>query len=675
MAGNKEIVLTTCPRDCYDSCGIAVIKRDGKIRKVVGNPDHPVARGALCGKCALGYNGVWRDPAVRLSSPLKRVGPKGEGRFEAVSWDEAIAAIAARYTTIVEESGPKAIVHAHYTGTCSRIAGGFPMRFFNRLGAREVEPDSVCNLAGHVALGYILGSSVIGFDPRTAKDARSITVWGANPSASAPHAHKHWLPEAPGTKIVIDPVRHATAEAADLHLQLFPGSDAALAFTLLHILRRDGKFDRNFIEANVLGWDEVEPLLDPCTPEWCAEITGLDAGAIEEAARIYGDGPALLWLGQGLQRQYHGGNIFRACALLPAATGNFAKPGAGLYYLNGGEMRGFDEGFIEGEELRTGPREAFSQMDLAAKLEDANDIRAFLTWNINPAASSPEQERLRAALARDDLFTVVIDLFQTDTADYADYVLPAASFLELDDLMPSYFNLNLGAVAKCQEPVGDSLPNSEIFRRLARAMSFEEEALYEADASMIARMLENSPFEGSFEDLKKVGWVDLLPEIYIPFADHKFPTASGKIEVASTAAAADGHPRVPQPSYDARPPGGRLRLLSPATKWIMNDTYANDPKIEEQIGNVSIAIHPDDAARLGIQTGAAVRLANETGALVATAEISDVIPPGAALSHKGRWPKREEQRINVNSLNSGQKSDMGDSTCVHGVEVSVGPAG
>ena len=250
------------------------------------------------------------------------------------------------------------------------------------------------------------------------------------------------------------------------------------------------------------------------------------SGRHRRSARIYGDGPALLWLGQGLQRQYHGGNIFRACALLPAATGNFAKPGAGLYYLNGGEMRGFDDGFIEGEELRAGPREAFSQMDLAAKLEDASDVRAFMTWNINPAASSPEQERLRAALTRDDLFTVVVDLFQTDTADYADYVLPAASFLELDDLMPSYFNLNLGAVAKCQEPVGESLPNSEIFRRLARAMGFEEAALYESDASMIARMLENSPYEGSFEDLKKVGWVDLLPEIYIPFADLNFPTAS-----------------------------------------------------------------------------------------------------------------------------------------------------
>ena len=675
MPGEKEIVLTTCPRDCYDSCGIAVIKRGGEIRKVVGNPDHPVSRGALCGKCALGYNGVWRDPAARLATPLKRVGPKGEGKFEPVSWEEAIAAIAARLTAIVDERGAESIVHAHYTGTCSRIAGGFPMRFFNRLGAREVEPDSVCNLAGHVALEYILGSSVIGFDPRTAKDANSIVVWGANPSASAPHAHKHWLPEAPGTKIVVDPVRHATAEAADLHLQLFPGSDAALAFTLLHILRRDGRFDRNFIAANLLGWEEVEPLLDPCTPEWGAEITGVEQAAIEEAARIYGDGPALLWLGQGLQRQYHGGNIFRACALLPAATGNFAKPGAGLYYLNGGGTRGFDDGFIEGEELRAGPRNAFSQMDLAARLEDASDIRAFMTWNINPAASSPEQARLREALAREDLLTVVIDLFQTDTADFADYVLPAASFLELDDLMPSYFNLNLGAVVKCQEPVGQSLPNQEIFRCLARAMGYEEEALYESDVSMIARMLESSPFEGSFEDLKTLGWVDLLPEPYIQFADLGFPTPSGKIEVASARAEADGHPRVPQPSYDARPAAGRLRLLSPASKWIMNDTYANDPNVEEQIGAVSVAIHPDDAARLGIQSGAAIKLANETGALVMTAEISEIIPPGAALTHKGRWPKREGQEVNVNALNPGQKTDMGESTCVHGVEVSVGPAG
>ncbi|HEY2110886.1 MAG TPA: molybdopterin-dependent oxidoreductase, partial [Dongiaceae bacterium] len=190
MPGDKTIIRTTCPRDCYDSCGIAVIKRRGVITKVMGDPDHPVARGALCGKCALAYNGVWRDAAQRLQHPLKRIGPKGEGRFTAVSWDEALGEIAARLQRIVAESGPAGIWHTHYTGTCSLIAGGFPARFFNRLGASEIEPDSICNLAGHVALDLVFGSSYTGFDPRAARDAACILVWGANPSASAPHAHK-----------------------------------------------------------------------------------------------------------------------------------------------------------------------------------------------------------------------------------------------------------------------------------------------------------------------------------------------------------------------------------------------------------------------------------------------------------------------------------------------------
>ena len=270
MPGEKEVLKTTCPRDCYDACGIVAIKRGGAVTRVLGDPDHPVSRGALCGKCALAYNGVFRDPHARLLTPLKRAGAKGEGRFEPVAWDEALRDIAARFQAIAGGDGDGAgkIVHAHYTGTCSLIANNFPMRFLGRLGAREVEPDTVCNMAGHVALDYAIGTSVIGFDPRTAKDAHCILVWGANPSASAPHQHKHWLKEAPGTVIVVDPVRHPTAEQADLHLQPFPGSDAALAFAMIHVLVRDGLADRAFLDAHTLGWDELEPAIAPCTPAW-----------------------------------------------------------------------------------------------------------------------------------------------------------------------------------------------------------------------------------------------------------------------------------------------------------------------------------------------------------------------------------------------------------------------
>ncbi len=671
----KTTIRTTCPRDCYDTCGVLVVKRGGVVAKVLGDPDHPVSRGALCGKCAIAYNGVWRDPNARLARPLRRVGRKGEGRFEPVTWETALATIAERLQAIVAQHGPAPIWHTHYTGTCAKIAGGFPLRFFNRLGASEVVPDSICNMAGQVALDYMYGSAVTGFDPRSARDAACLLLWGVNPSASGPHAHKHWFKEARGTKIVVDPVRHGTAEAADLHLQPFPGSDAALAFALLHVIVREGLLDRTFLADHSIGWDEVEPQLAQCTPAWGERRTGVPARLIEEAARSYGRGPSLLWLGQGLQRQPMGGNVMRACALLPAATGNIGKPGAGFYYLNGSGRKGIRESRITAPRLRREPERSVSQMDLAATLEDPAKARALFCWNINIAASNPQQARLRRALEREDLFTVVVDAFQTDSADLADIVLPAAGFLEFDDLVSSYFHMTLSAQVKAMEPLGDSLPNQEIFRRLARAMGFTELELFEADAEILRALLDSAGVAGGFAALAQAGTIELWPEPLIQFADLKFPTPSGKIEIASARAATDGHPRTPRPLADARPGGGRLRLLSPATSWLMNSSYGNDPKIGEKLGLATVVLHPDDAAARGIADGDSVELSNETGRLTMNACVAPMMPAGVALARKSRWPKLTPERANVNVLNDGRKTDMGESTAVHGTEVTVARVG
>jgi anaerobic selenocysteine-containing dehydrogenase len=673
MPESQDIILTTCPRDCYDACGLAVIKEQGAIVRVRGDRTHPVNRGSLCGKCAIAYNGILRDPQARLQHPLLRIGPKGAGRFTPISWDDALATIAQRLTAIVAQRGPQAILHAHYTGTFARLAFGFPLRFFHRLGAVEVAPDTICNMAGQVALTYTLGNALVGFDPRTAKDAHCLLVWGANPSTCAPHIDRHWVQAVPKT-IVIDPVRHKTAEQADLYLQPFPGSDAALAFALLHVLRRDDLLDRAFIAHHVLGWEEVEPLLDACTPAWGEAMTDVPAAQIEAAAHLYGQGPSLLWLGQGMQRQVHGGNAFRACAMLPAATGNFGKPGAGLYYLNlDGAMRGCDDDYITAPHLRAGSPQSISHMDLAAHLADPSATQALVCWNINPAASNPEQRRLRQALTRDDLFTVVCELFQTDTADYADIVLPAASFLECDDLVTSYFHLTVGAQVKAQEPVGEALPNQEIFRRLARAMGYQEPELYESDAAIIAHLLRGMGVDGGFEALKRVGTRFVSPEPVLQFAAGRFPTPSGRIELASARAEAAGHPRVPQPLADPRPPTPRLRLLSPASPWLMNDSFGNDARITTELGPPTVTLHPADAARLRLHAGEAVALTNETGRLVVQVQIADTVRSGVALSYKGRWPKYEATHANVNVLNPGTKTDMGESTSVHGVEVTVTP--
>jgi anaerobic selenocysteine-containing dehydrogenase len=664
----ETTIRTTCPRDCYDACGVLVTLTDGSIKNVRGDADHPISRGKLCRKCTIGYNGAFLDPDQRLTAPLRRVGPKGSGRFEPISWDAAIAEISERLSGVVRDHGPAAILNAHYTGTCSLLAGHFPMRFFNRLGATEVDPDSVCNKAGQVALDYVFGSAVTGFDPRTVADSRCILVWGANPSASGPHQHEHWLGEADADVIVVDPLRTDTAAAATLHLQPFPGTDAALAFAMVHVLRRDGLVDEGFVAAHTVGYDQIEPLVADCTPQWGERVTGVPAELIIRAAHLYGAGPSLLWVGQGLQRQPTGGNVVRACVLLPAVTGNVGKPGAGFLYLN--DHLEIDFEYLVAPHLGE-PPEPVSHMDLAGRLEQADRSRALICWNINIAASNPDQARLHAALARDDLFTVVLDLFATDTTDHADIVLPAASFLEFDDLMASYFDLTLSAQVKASEPLGEALPNTEIFRRLAAAMGYPEPELSESDHSMIAALLDQAGVVASFDELARVGTVPLTADPVMQFEGLEFPTPSGRIEIASAAAEADGHPRVPQPWADARPAGDRMRLLTPASQWMLNDTFTNDPKITKRLGPAEIALNPADAARRGLIDGAQVMVANDVGSLLLQLRLSEDVPVGVALSPKGRWPKREAERANVNVLNPGTKSDMGQSSAVHGIEVTV----
>jgi anaerobic selenocysteine-containing dehydrogenase len=674
VGATETLIKTTCPRDCYDACGALVKIRDGRILAVRGDPAHPVSRGKLCTKCTTGYNNEWIDPTVRLTQPLRRSGPKGSGQFAPVSWDVALGEVAARLNEIVASHGAATILNAHYTGTVSLLAYHFPMRFFRRLGATEVNPDTICNMAGHVALDYVYGTSVDGFDPRTAHDTNCVLIWGANPAHSGPHTFEHWFHEAPGAKVVVDPIRTETAQAADIHLQPFPGSDAALAFALLHVLHRDGMLDHAFIAEHTVGWEELEPLLADCTPGWGQQVTGVPADLIEQTARIYGAGPSLLWLGQGMQRQPNGGNAMRACALLPAVTGNVGKPGAGIRYLSGYSPAGLDEGYVHATHLGPDVPDV-SHMDLADVLADPARSQALFCWNINIAASAPRQRQLRQAMQREDLFTVAIDLFQTDTCDLADIILPAASFLEFDDLITPYFDLTLSAQVKAADPPGEALPNQEVFRRLAQAMGYTEPELHEPDAAILQTWLEASGLVRDFAELAERGTIPVSPEPIIQFEDLTFATPSGRIEIASARAAADGFPRVPQPWADEQPAAGRLRLLSPASDIAMNASFGNVDKLLRRAGQATIMLHPVDAAARGIADGAEAVVSNETGSITLQVVTSDEMLPGVALSPKGRWPRLEETGANINVLYDGRKSDMGESTSVHGVEVLVEPRG
>lgn len=675
MSGS-EVIRTTCPRDCYDTCGIEVLVRGSDVR-VRGDREHAVSRGKLCQKCTAAYNGVFLDPATRLTEPLRRIGAKGSGRFEAVTWQQALDEIAARLTDVTDRLGAGAILNTHYTGTFSVLAFLFPQRFFARLGATEVDPDTVCNKAGHVALDYTYGDSQEGFDPRTAQASEVVMVWGANPAVSAPHQHDNWLLESGAQVIVVDPIRTGTAQHADLHLQPRPGSDAALAFAMLHVIDRDGLTDHRFVEDHVDGWEQMLPTVRRSSPEWAQEVCAVPAAQIEAAAHAYAAGPSLLWIGQGLQRQPRGGNVVRAVATLPAVTGNLLRAGTGFLYLNGFGNRRIDEDWVangSGDLRRKPPPPMVSHMDLVDVLEDRERAGALCCWNINLAQSNPRQAALRRAMSREDLFVLAVDLFATDTTDLADIVLPAASFLEFDDIVASYFHRSLSVQRKAMEPLGQSLPNTEIFRRLAAAMGYDEADLFTTDRELLDEVLRRTGCGLDFDELARRGTIWPSPQVEIQFASG-FPTPSGRIELASSRAAADGLPLVPEPSVDHAPSAGQMRLLTPSSNWTLNGSYANEPKLTGRRGATMVTVHPDEAARRGLRPGDAVILRNAEGELPVELAVNDAVPAGVAYAPKGRWPRREMAGANVNVLNAGHASDMGRSSTVHGVLVTIVPAG
>ena len=671
-----EIIKSNCPRDCYDGCGVLVHLEDGKQPRVTGDPDHPVSRGTLCGKCGISYNGVWQDENARLLTPLRRTGPKGSGQFEPISWDNALATIAQKFNGVINEKGAEAILGMQYSGTLSMLAYMFPNRLMHKLGAARVDYSTICNAAGSVAWHLLYGDgAAMGFDPRTARDASCILVWGANPSHSAPHMHKHWLNDSPARVVVIDPVRTATAAEADLHLQPRPGTDAALAFALLHALRENGSFDDSFIAEHCVGAPELEAEIERCTPQWGEQQTGVPAADILRAAEIYGAGPSLLWVGQSLQRQPMGGNVMRSAGLLPALTGNIGKPGAGFYYLNYTPfLIGGDPDYLEGAQLAAGETKIVTAMDLADRLLDPEEFKAFLVWNTNPLASCSNQRKLRQACAREDLFTVAIDCFATDTTGYADIILPAASFLEFDDLTFSYFNLCVGAQSKVREPMGEALPNQEIFRKIARAMKIDEPALYEEDMEVIGTLLQQMGRDHDFAELQRMGHFfvnDDEPVIF--YEDLQFSTPSGRIEIASEQAEAMGLPRVPHAQVDPAPAQGQFRLISPASNWRLNDSYANEPKAAKRAGPAQLILCAQDAALIGVADGAPVSVSTDIGSIQLLARVDEMVLPGTVLSYKGRWPSLEPGGENLNFIHAGRKCDMAESTSVHGMLVSVDP--
>ncbi|HZE34235.1 MAG TPA: molybdopterin oxidoreductase family protein [Actinoallomurus sp.] len=669
-------VLGACPLDCPDGCSwVVTVDDDGEAVGMRGNPEHPVTRGALCVK----VNRYLEQTRAsdRVLHPMRRVGRKGEGRFERIGWDEALDEIAGRLGEVTREYGGQAVWPFQGTGSLGYIQGleGFAgRRFFNVLGA-SIHNPTICSIAGSTGLKYTLGTSG-GMDPEDFAHAKLILLWGTNPLTSGHHVWK-FIQDArrDGAYVVaIDPVRTRSAAQADEHLAPMPGTDAALALGLLNVIVGMGAHDQAYIDAYTLGWDAFRMRIEEFPPDRVARITGLpEESIVALAERIARTRPTAIRATQGMQRHAGGGMALRTLACLPGVTGDWALRGGGLCYSTSGHFKLNLPGLVR-IDLLPHPVRTLSMTRLGEGLLDVDDppVKALFVIGANPVGSNPHQRKVRRGLAREDLFTVVLEHFLTDTTDYADIVLPATMQTEHLDLIAGYGHLYLVWNEPAARPPGECLSTSETFRRLARRMGMTEPSLYDSDEDL-ARQLLDSPHPSlagiTMETLRKQGFARLnVDRPFLPFAEG-FPTTSGRLEFYSQRAVRAGHAPLPgfTPHAD---PGDGLILISAASHHFLNTTFGNNPELRRRTGKPVIILHPDDAAARGISGQDAVRVENARGSFEAVAEVSDRVRPGVAATTKGHWAKFNGGAT-VNATIDERDADMGGGAVFHDNRVEV----
>jgi anaerobic selenocysteine-containing dehydrogenase len=672
VADAGRTVHGACPHDCPDTCALRITVQDDAVVKLAGDPDHPPTHGALCTKVSR-YAERTEHPE-RVLHPLKRVGPKGSGQFVRVSWDEALDDIAARLKTIAARE-PQAILPYSYAGTMGLLQGeSMAMRFFHQLGASRLD-RTICSSAGGEALLATYGGKV-GMHVEQFAQAKLIVIWGSHSIASNLH---FWTfaqaAKRAGARLwCIDPRRTETADKCHRHLAIRPGSDGALAFALMHELIVRDEVDRDYVERHVRGFEGLRERALQWPPERAAEVCGVSADDIRELARDYAQlAPAAIRLNYGMQRTHGGGNAVRLIALLPCLVGAWRQAAGGLLLSSSGWFAGVrNDAALQRPDLLGGrtPR-TINMSTIGDDLLGAQPkIEAVIVYNSNPVAVAPESRKVAAGFAREDLFTVVLEHFLTDTADHADYVLPATTQLEHLDVHTSYGH----TYALINEPAlkarGESRPNTQIFRDLAARMGYTD-ACFADDDEALARAA-FKPGTVSLDELRAQGWVKLpLPDV--PFAEGGFPTPDGR-------AHADGP--VPDfvpnhecaertPQLAARYP---LAMISPPARHFLNSTFVNVKSLRGIEGEPLVEIHPDDAAARGIAAGSLVRVFNDRGEYRCRADVSTRARPGVVNGLGIWWRKFGLDGRNVNELTHQRLTDIGRAPAFYDCLVEVAPA-
>ncbi|XOK64061.1 molybdopterin-containing oxidoreductase family protein [Paenibacillus elgii] len=658
----REIVRGVCSLDCPDQCGLLLHKEAGRIVKVEGDPSHPMTQGAICNKVRHMAERLY-DPA-RLRYPLKRTGKKGDGAFERISWEEAIETIVSKWKTLIATEGPESILPYSFYGNMGRIGvEGMDRRFFHRMGASRLE-QTICEAAGTEGYRYTMGGSY-GTSPEDTVHAKLIVMWGIN--AVSTNLHQIVLAEKArknGARIVaIDVHRNRTAKWADWFIPVRPGTDAALALGLMHILFEEGLTDETFLQTYTVGHEKLRQHVKSYDPEFVSSVTGVPVEDIYELARLYGrTTPSFIRIGNGIQHHDNGGMCVRTIACLPALTGQWMHRGGGAIKGNGSYLE-FNKAALQRPQLRKQPARSVNMNLLGnALLELKPPIRSLYVYNSNPAVVAPHAGKVRQGLMREDLFTVVHDLFLTETARYADLVLPATSSFENHDIYRSYWHHYVQIQQPAIEPYGESKSNPDVFRLLARGMGFEEEALRDSDEDMIRQAL-NNPVNPNLEGIT---YERLLEEQYVranvrPLFPGKLPTPSGKIELYSRAMELKGLP--PLPTYTPLPTDEDEELpfqFIPAPNHnYLNSTFSHNAKhVRLEGGEPKLYMHAEDAESLGIRSGERVRVWNSRGSCELTASVGDDVVPGTVVS-QGLWADAEGSSRLVNALTPDRLADMG----------------